>query len=44
MRRTTPSIRPAKPKTTPDWIAARLERPIAVSGSSSSIRPMRAAR
>ena len=26
-----PSISPAKPKTTPDWIAARLERPIAVS-------------
>jgi hypothetical protein len=44
MRRTTPSIRPAKPKTTPDWIAARLERPIAVSGSSRSMRPMRAAR
>ena len=40
----TPSINPAKPKTTPDWIAARLERPIAVSGSASSMRGMRAAR
>jgi hypothetical protein len=28
----------------PDWIAARLERPIAALGSSSSSREMRAAR
>ena len=44
MRRATPSISPAKPKTTPDWIAARLERPIAASGSPNSIRGIRAAR
>ena len=44
IRRTMPSIMPAKPKTKPDWIAARLERPIAVSGASRSIRVMRAAR
>ena len=31
IRRTMPSIRPAKPKTKPEWIAARVERPIASS-------------
>ena len=44
IRRTMPSISPAKPKTKPDWIAARLERPIAVSGSARSMRGIRAAR
>ena len=39
-----PSIRPAKPKMKPEWIAARVERPIASCGSSRSIRVMRAAR
>ena len=36
-----PSISPAKPKMKPDWIAARVERPIAASGSSRSIRVIR---
>ena len=44
IRPTRPSIRPAKPKTKPDWIAARLERPIAASGSPRSMRVIRAAR
>ncbi len=29
IRPTMPSINPAKPKMKPDWIAARVERPIA---------------
>ena len=44
IRRATPSISPAKPKITPDWIAPRVDLPIAVSGAPSSIRPIRAPR
>ena len=44
IRRTMPSIRPAKPKMKPELIAARVERPIASCGSSRSIREIRAAR
>ena len=39
-----PSISPAKPKMKPEWIAARVERPIASRGSSRSILVIRAAR
>ena len=38
IRRAIPSISPAKPKITPDWIAPRVDLPIAASGSPSSIR------
>ena len=41
---TTPSIRPAKPKTKPDCNAAWVLRPIATSGSSSWMRGSLAAR
>ena len=44
IRRASPSIIPAKPKITPDWIAPRVDLPIAASGSSSSIRGIRAPR